>query len=117
MVDITQAIQSLDSNAKFVINGTPTNEAEYQEQVKYVSGADENGTAIFSDTQTFTWSEVSAKQTELQAEYDANQYQRDRATAYPSIQEQLDMQYWDKVNGTTNWEDAIAKVKTDNPKS
>ncbi len=28
-----------------------------------------------------------------------------------------DMQYWDKVNGTTNWEDAIAKVKLDNPKS
>jgi hypothetical protein len=53
---------------------------------------------------------------EVQAEYDANQYQRDRATAYPSIQEQLDMQYWDKVNGTTNWEDAIAKVKSDIPK-
>jgi hypothetical protein len=48
--------------------------------------------------------------------YDANQYQRDRATAYPSIQEQLDLQYWDKVNGTTNWENAIAKVKSDNPK-
>ena len=29
----------------------------------------------------------------------------------------LDMQYWDKVNGTTNWEDAIAKVKLDNPKT
>jgi hypothetical protein len=54
---------------------------------------------------------------ELQAEYDANQYQRDKATAYPTIQEQLDMQYWDKVNSTTNWEDAIAKVKSDNPKS
>ncbi len=61
--------------------------------------------------------DIEAKMTELQAEYDANQYQRDRATAYPSIQEQLDMQYWDKVNGTTNWEDAIAKVKLDNPKS
>jgi hypothetical protein len=54
--------------------------------------------------------------TELQAEYDANEYQRVRATAYPSIQEQLDMQYWDKVNGTTNWEDAIAKTKSDIPK-
>ena len=53
---------------------------------------------------------------EVQAEYDANQYQRDRATAYPTIQEQLDMQYWDKVNGTTNWQTAIAKVKADNPK-
>ena len=61
--------------------------------------------------------DIEAKMTELQAEYDANQYQRDRATAYPSIQEQLDMQYWDKVNGTTNWEDAIAKVKLDNPKT
>src|SRR5210317_1086291 len=60
--------------------------------------------------------DIEAKMIEVQAEYDANQYQRDRATAYPSIQEQLDMQYWDKVNGTTNWEDAIAKVKLDNPK-
>jgi len=45
-----------------------------------------------------------------------NQYKNERASAYPSIQEQLDMQYWDKVNGTNNWEDAIAKVKLDNPK-
>ena len=60
--------------------------------------------------------DIEAKMTELQAEYDANEYQRERATAYPSIQEQLDMQYWDKVNGTTNWEDAIAKVKSDIPK-
>ena len=50
------------------------------------------------------------------AEYDALQYQRDRATSYPSIQDQLDMQYHDTVNGTTTWKDAIAKVKTDNPK-
>ena len=43
-------------------------------------------------------------------------YKEDRANEYPSIQEQLDMQYWDSVNGTTTWKDAIAKVKTDNPK-
>ena len=61
--------------------------------------------------------DIEAKMTELQAEYDAKQYQRERATAYPSIQEQLDMQYWDKVNGTTNWENAIAKVKSDIPKA
>ena len=42
MADIAQAIQALDSSAQFVINGTPTNEAEYQTQVKYVSGTDEN---------------------------------------------------------------------------
>jgi hypothetical protein len=53
--------------------------------------------------------------TNLQADYDAKQYQRDRV--YPSIQEQLDMQYWDKVNGTTTWKDAVAKVKSDNPKN
>ena len=52
----------------------------------------------------------------LQAEYDSKQYQRDRAVAYPSIKEQLDMQYWDAVNGTNKWQEAIAKVKTDNPK-
>ena len=77
------------------------------------------------DTCEITWhdgtleiskADIETKMVEVQAEYDANQYQRDRATAYPSIQEQLDMQYWDNVNGTTNWEDAIAKVKADNPK-
>tara|TARA_B100000700_G_scaffold198328_1_gene218168 strand:- start:234 stop:443 length:210 start_codon:yes stop_codon:yes gene_type:complete len=40
-----------------------------------------------------------------------------RKNEYPSIEDQLDMQYWDSVNGTTTWKDAIAKVKTDNPKS
>ena len=43
-------------------------------------------------------------------------YRFKRADEYPSIQEQLDMQYWDKKNGTTTWVDAITKVKTDNPK-
>ena len=44
------------------------------------------------------------------------QYQRDREIQYPSIQEQLDMQYWDRKNGTKTWEESIDKVKTDNPK-
>lgn len=43
-------------------------------------------------------------------------YIEDRSRAYPSIQEQLDMQYWDGVNGTTTWADAIAAVKTAHPK-
>ena len=45
-----------------------------------------------------------------------NGYKRARQEAYPPIQEQLDMQYWDGVNGTTDWADAIAKVKADHPK-
>lgn len=40
-----------------------------------------------------------------------------RRAAYPSIADQLDMQYWDKVNDTTTWSDAIAAVKTSYPKS
>ena len=39
-----------------------------------------------------------------------------RKNAYASIPDQLDMQYWDNVNGTTTWKDHIAKVKSDNPK-
>ena len=60
--------------------------------------------------------ELESKLATLQTEYDSKQYQRDRAVAYPSIQEQLDMQYWDAVNGTNKWQEAVAKVKTDNPK-
>ena len=60
--------------------------------------------------------DFNAKVQELKDAYASAQYKRQRTTSYPSIQEQLDMQYWDKVNGTTTWQDAIAKVKTDIPK-
>jgi len=43
-------------------------------------------------------------------------YIQARQEAYGSIADQLDMQYWDSVNGTTTWKDHIAKVKSDNPK-
>lgn len=39
-----------------------------------------------------------------------------RQEAYGSWQQQMDMQYWDSVNGTTTWADHIAQVKADNPK-
>ncbi len=45
-----------------------------------------------------------------------NGYKRARQEAYPSIGDQLDMLYWDKVNDTTTWKDAIADIKTNNPK-
>jgi len=63
-----------------------------------------------------TNAEIDAEVIRLQAEYDAKQYARDRQKVYPSMQEQLDMQYWDGVNGTTTWQDAIEAVKTGNPK-
>jgi len=43
-------------------------------------------------------------------------YVQARQEAYGSVQDQLDMMYWDGVNGTTLWEDHIAQVKEDNPK-
>ena len=47
---------------------------------------------------------------------EANAWKGARVAAYPSIGDQLDMQYHDSVDGTTTWADAIAKVKSDNPK-
>jgi hypothetical protein len=59
---------------------------------------------------------VTTKAIELQAIYDNNQYARDRASAYPSLQDQADMAYWDRQNGTTTLDDAIAAVKDAYPK-
>ena len=83
-----------------------------------VVGVNEHRGAIDKDDNIVQLDETKdAEEVErLQAEYNSKQYQRDRAISYPSIQEQLDMQYWDSVNGTTTWKDAIAKVKTDIPK-
>ena len=38
-----------------------------------------------------------------------------RKSAYGDLGSQLDMQYWDNVNGTTTWKDHVAAVKTANP--
>jgi len=65
---------------------------------------------------TLVQSAIDAARTTLNTEAAAVKYKKDRATSYPSIQDQLDMQYWDKKNGTTTWIDAVSKVKSDNPK-
>ena len=44
-------------------------------------------------------------------------YKSKRREAFPSLADQLDMQYWDKKNGTNKWVEAIDKIKSDNPKS
>jgi len=63
---------------------------------------------------------IQAKLTELQAEYDAQLYARNRASAYDSIGNQLDMLFHDMTAGkgtkTGEWYKAISKVKSDNPK-
>jgi hypothetical protein len=60
--------------------------------------------------------ELQAEIIRLQAEYDSLEYQRLRKPEYPTMQEQLDMQYWDAINGTTTWQDAINAVKAKYPK-
>ena len=40
-----------------------------------------------------------------------------RQQAYPSLQDQQDMQYWDGVNSTTVWKDTIASIKNKYPKT
>jgi uncharacterized protein (DUF1330 family) len=66
---------------------------------------------------TFTENEIQAEMNRIQTIYNNEEYARNRVLAYPSIQDQLDMQYHDKVNGTSTWQDAIAKVKSDFPKA
>jgi len=43
-------------------------------------------------------------------------YAEKRKLAYAPIADQLDMQYWDSVNGTTTWKDHVASVKAQFPK-
>ncbi len=114
MTDIISAIKALDEDAQVVVNGEPSNQAEYEANVKYISGADENGSAIYKDTQDFTWSQVSAKKAELQTDYDNNEYQRKRADEYPSIADQLDDIYH---NGVDGWKATIKATKDKFPKS
>ena len=64
-------------------------------------------------TEVVDW---TAEENAAHAEADANAWKGARINAYPSTGDQFDMQYHDSVDGTTTWADAIAKVKTDNPK-
>jgi len=59
--------------------------------------------------------EIAAKEAELEADWYAP-HKLNRRDAYPSLTEQLDMQYHDKINGTTTWADAIQAVKDKYPK-
>ncbi len=45
-----------------------------------------------------------------------NNYKDKRRVAYPSIPDQLDMMFNDKINGTTTWVDTINDIKIMYPK-
>lgn len=46
----------------------------------------------------------------------AEAYKEKRKKAYGPIPDQLDMIYWDEVNGTTTWVDHISSIKAQFPK-
>jgi len=98
-MEIGKAIKAINPDAKCSVNN------EDFDQIIWFDG-----------TTPISKAEIESKMIELQAEYDAQAYARNRATAFPSIGDQLDMQYHDQLDGTTTWKDAIAKVKADNPK-
>lgn len=58
--------------------------------------------------------EVPYDKKAIQAAIDADEYQRQRATAYPSIQDQLDMLYH---GGYDAWKASIEEVKNKFPKT
>ena len=60
--------------------------------------------------------DIEAMRTIVKAEKDALAYQGKRRDEYPSIEEQLDIIFWDKKNGTTEWEDSIQVIKNKYPK-
>ena len=58
--------------------------------------------------------QILDKQVELQADYDAKQYQRDRAKEYPTLEDQLDDIYH---NGIDGWKATIKVTKDKYPKT
>ena len=101
---IEKAILKINPNAKFSVNADDINQITWFEKTTPISKAD-----------------IEAKMVELQAEYDANQYQRDRI--YPSIGDQLDM-LWHSIDKDPelktkyfDFYEAIKAVKVKHPKS
>ena len=72
------------------------------------NATDEKGNKVVLDEDLIT-----AEITRLQADYDAKEYQRKRASEYPSIAEQLDDLYH---NGIDGWKKTIKAVKDKYPK-
>ena len=83
-----------------------------------------DGSVEYHDDQTPpTEEEINNKIAELQADYDAKKYQRDRADAYPDLAEQFDI-LWHAIDGgkfnvkskDTDFYKKLKAVKDANPK-
>ena len=102
---IINAILKINPNAKVVVRGKDINTCEIQ----WLDG-----------TTPISKADIEAKMVEVQADYDAKQYQRDRV--YPSIGDQLDM-LWHSIDRDGelkskyyDFYEAIKAVKVKNPK-
>ena len=100
MITIIEAISALNPGTKVSVT------AEDFEQIIWHDG---NPTNITKD-------QIVTKQAELKTAYDTTEYQRKRKEEYPPIEDQLDMIFWDKKNGTTEWEDSVQVIKDKYPK-
>ena len=77
-----------------------------------ISAVNEDVTYLSGQTPP-TEEAIQAEIIRLQAEYDANQYQRDRQPEYPSIEDQLDQIFW---QGLDEWKKTVQAVKDAHPK-
>lgn len=90
----------------------PTPNIQVSEEV-WQNALENNHNKVNADGTT---EKVDTRSQEEIAAWNATQYQRDRQFEYKSVEEQLDMQYWDKINGTNLWEEHISSVKNKYPK-
>lgn len=108
-----KAIQNVFPGVGYSIEGT-----DYSTLGFNTGATTSNGTAIYSWTKDENYSgpteeQILAEYNKLAAEYELNQYQRDRVVAYPSIEEQLDLLYH---GGLDAWKEEINKIKEKYPK-
>jgi hypothetical protein len=109
-----KAIQNIFPDVGYSIEGT-----DYSTLGFNTESITSNGTAIYSWTTDENYSgpteqEILTEYQKLVEEYEYNQYQRDRATAYPSIQDQLDTLYHQGYDG---WKAMVDEVKNKYPKT
>ncbi len=89
MIKFNKVIQTLRPNTEMIWNDDIINETDFN-KVKWVTGKNDNGEAITSDTNPhseLTWDLVKAEMDKVKTEYDALDYARKREAEYPSVQD------------------------------
>jgi hypothetical protein len=116
-INFINAIQSLGFDGVCSFSDIPKSQEDVDVMFRKQVSTDTSGSAVMEvGNCPFTYAELEAERQRLQTIEDAKAYQFNRAKAYPSLAEQMDMQYWDSVNGTTVWADTIAAIKQEYPK-